>query len=337
MKALVHTKPFGLEYVDVNSPVRKEGEVLIKIASVGICGSDIHGYSGESGRRIPPIIMGHEASGIVTDVGENSRFNPGDRVCVDSTIYCGLCEFCIKQKVNLCSDRKVIGVSCEEYYRDGAMAEYISVPERIVYKINDSISMDDAALIEPASVAYHSISLSQFNKDDTIMVVGAGIIGLSIIQVLKMRGCNEIISVDINDSRLDVAKFYGADYLINPQRENKSQKINKGVDIAFEAVGINSTVNYCIDSVKKSGKVILVGNVQQNVTFPLQKIVTRELIILGSCAISGEYPEVIRDLTDGKINFDKIVTSTASLSHGKQWFDELSSGKHNQIKVILNP
>jgi len=334
MKALVHTKPFDIEYVDFVDPERKEDELLIKISSVGICGSDIHGYSGETGRRIPPIIMGHEASGIITETGKSSKFAIGDRVCLDSTIYCGKCTFCKQEKVNLCSNRKVIGVSCDEYSRNGAMAEYISVPERIVHKLDDSISMDDAALIEPASVAYHAISISQFNKNDTILVVGAGIIGLCIIQVLKMKGCNKIISVDINDSRLDIAKFYGADSLINPQ---KSKKINREVDIAFEAVGVDSTVNYCINNVKKGGKVVLVGNVQQKITCSLQRIVSRELTILGSCAISGEYPEVINDLSKGKINFNKIVTSKAPLCDGKHFFDKLNSGDHSQLKVILNP
>jgi len=337
LKALVHTKPYGIDYLEVKDPQRKNDEVIIKIASVGICGSDINGYSGETGRRIPPIIMGHEASGVVTETHENLKLNIGDRVCFDSTIYCGKCNYCLIQKVNLCSERKVFGVSCDEYRKNGAMSEYISVPERIVHKLENNISMDEAALIEPASVAYHSVSLSKFNPKDTVMVVGAGVIGLTIIQVLKMRRCKNIISIDINDGRLKVAKYYGADILINAEKENVATRIDKKVDIAFEAVGINKTVNYCLESVKKAGKIILVGNVQPNITVSLQKIVSRELNILGSCAISGEYPIVIKDLSEGKINFKKIITTKAPLNDGKYWFDKLNSDNHNQIKVILNP
>jgi len=341
LKALLHTKPYSLDYLEVKDPQRKDDEVIIKIASVGICGSDIHGYSGETGRRIPPIIMGHEASGVVTEIHENSKLNIGDRVCFDSTIYCGKCDYCLSEKVNLCSERKVFGVSCDEYLKNGAMSEYISVPERIVYKLEDNISMDEAALIEPASVAYHCVSLSKFDPNDTVMVVGAGVIGLTIIQVLKMRRCKSIISIDINDARLKIAKYYGADILINAGKENIATRIDKDcnekVDIAFEAVGINKTVNYCLESVKKAGKIILVGNVQPNITVSLQRIVSRELNILGSCAISGEYPQVIKDLSEGKINFKKIITTKAPLNDGKYWFDKLNSDNHNQIKVILNP
>jgi L-iditol 2-dehydrogenase len=173
------------------------------------------------------------------------------------------------------------------------------------------------------------------------MVIGAGVIGLIIIQALKIYGCDNIISVDVDTNRLEVAKYYGATILIN-SRENDVKRIIKNnyleeIDLAFEAVGIDETVNLSIESVKKNGRIVLVGNVMPNVRIPLQKIVTRELKITGSCAIAGEYPLVIKDLSEKKLDFEKIITSTARLIDGKDWFEKLHSGSHNEIKVILNP
>ena len=341
MKALVHTKPYSMEYKDVSEPILKKDDVLIKVASVGICGSDVHGYTGNTGRRIPPIIMGHEASGEIAKVGENSTFNIGDRVTFDSTIHCGTCKYCKRKQVNLCSERKVLGVSCDEYLQHGAMAEYLSIPERIVHKIDKNIDFDDAALIEPASVAYHAVRLSKFKPHDKVIVIGTGVIGLTIIQALKIKGCNKIISVDLVEERLNVAKYYGADITINSKNESEMNYFKKNfsgeIDLAFEAVGINETINLGINCVRKKGKVILVGNIAQNVNVPLQNIVTRELKLLGSCAIAGEYPIVIKHLSEKKLKFDKINTAKVPLSEGSNYFEKLEQRNSDHIKVILNP
>ena len=341
MKALVHTAPYKLEIKEVAKPEISDGEVLIKIAAVGICGSDVHGFTGKTGRRIPPVIMGHEAAGKIVEVSEDSAYSVGDRVTFDSTIYCGKCPHCLDGRVNLCSDRRVIGVSCDDYLQDGAMTEYIAVPERILYKLPANVEYKDASLIEPASVAYHAVSLVDVLPDDHVIVVGVGVIGVIIVQALKIAGCKNIIAVDIDDFRLEVAKYYGADTIINSREMNPAEYVDKNlkdqIDIVFEAVGIEDTVSMSFNTVRKGGSVVLVGNVTPEVKFPLQKVVTTELRVFGSCASAGEYPIIIKDLAESKLNFDRIITAQAPLEDGEMWFKTLHAGNHNQIKVVLIP
>jgi L-iditol 2-dehydrogenase len=162
---------------------------LIQVAACGICGSDVHGYDGSSGRRIPPIVMGHEAAGMVAAVGSEVRtVSPGDRVTFDSTVYCAKCEFCLRGEVNLCNDRQVVGVSCGEYRRAGAFAEYIAVPEYIVYRLPPSLSFADAAMLEAVSVALHAVELSGIEGGETALVIGAGMIGLLALQAAVNAG-----------------------------------------------------------------------------------------------------------------------------------------------------
>src|SRR3989344_3544086 len=211
MNALVHTKPNTLEYKDVPMPVRRGlDEVIIKMRAVGICGSDVHGFTGQTSRRIPPIIMGHEVSGEIFEISRNSAFKVGDRVVVDSTIFCGDCSYCKIGKVNLCDNRRVLGVSCDTYRQDGAMAEFFVVPERIVYKLPNNIDFTDAALIEPASVSFHAVAQAKISPDSTVLVVGAGVIGLFVIQALCIKGCKNIFIMDTDSDRVNIALKYGA-------------------------------------------------------------------------------------------------------------------------------
>lgn len=341
MKALIHTKPKKLEYVDVPMPVRSNpGDIIIKMRAVSICGSDVHGFTGETGRRIPPIVMGHEVSGEVFETEDGSTFKIGDKVTVDSTIFCGKCDACKTGRVNLCSERRVLGVSCDAYKQDGAMAEYFSVPERIVYKLPDNVDFIDAALIEPASVAFHALSQSRVTAQSTVLVVGAGVIGLFIVQALRIKGCKKIIVVDIDPERLAVAKAYGAEHIINAQEEDTAKKINalygeEAVDISFEAVGVAESVKLAISTVKKQGQTILIGNVTPSVPIPLQDIVTGEKTIIGSCASAGEYGEVIKHISEGRLDVKHLITKVAPLSEGEKWFKELLEKKGTHIKIVL--
>jgi len=158
MKALVLVDKNRFEYKEVPTPKVKSNEVLIHVKACGICGSDIHGMDGSTGRRKPPIIMGHEASGVIKEVGSSVKsYQEGDRVTFDSTIYCGSCFYCNLGLHNLCDNRRVVGVSCDDYHRDGAMAEYISLPENILYRIPDGLSYEKTAMVEPVSVAFHAV------------------------------------------------------------------------------------------------------------------------------------------------------------------------------------
>ena len=183
MKALLLTAPSHLEYTNFAEPAPAEDEVLLKIRACGICGSDIHGWDGSSGRRRPPLIMGHEASGEVLAVGPRvERWKPGDRVTFDSTIWCGQCDYCRAGQVNLCENRRVVGVAPAEYRQHGAFAEKLSLPARILYALPDALSFEQAAMVEPVSIAIHAIKRVTVLPTDTAVVVGAGMIGLFVIR-----------------------------------------------------------------------------------------------------------------------------------------------------------
>jgi L-iditol 2-dehydrogenase len=187
MKALVHTASYQFEFKDVPQPQPGDDEILVRVKAVGICGSDVHGYTGKTGRRIPPIIMGHEASGVVEAVGKNAKnVAVGDRITFDSTVYCNQCMWCRLGRVNLCENRNILGVSIPAFRRDGCMAEYVVMPWWITYKLPDAVSFEEAALVEPAAVSMHAARITPIDVNDVVAVVGAGPIGMFAVQAAKV-------------------------------------------------------------------------------------------------------------------------------------------------------
>jgi len=342
MKALVLEDYNRLVYKDVANPGFKDDEVLIEVKAVGICGSDVHGTDGSTGRRIPPIIMGHEASGIIVETGKNvSSWRSGDRVTFDSTIYRLDDWYTQKGHYNLSDNRMVLGVSCKEFRRDGAFAQYVAVPAHILHRIPENVPFEHAAMVEPVAVALHAVNLSGVKINDTAVVFGSGMIGLFIIQLLKLAGCN-VIAVDVLQEKLDMALKAGAGVVLNSQTDNIPDQIRKltnfrGADFAFEAVGISPTINGAIESLRKGGTLILVGNLSAKVEFPLQKVVTGEITVKGSCAINGEYPSVLDLLSNGKIDVDSMISAIVPLSEGARYFDKLYKKEPGLLKIILKP
>lgn len=343
MKALVLEKPMQLEYRDVPDPVLSDdSSVLVRLMASAICGSDVHGLDGSTGRRIPPIIMGHEASGIIEMVGKRVKhFAKGDRVTFDSTIYCGECFFCRRGQANLCDDRRVLGVSCADYRQDGTFAELVVVPERILYRLPDSLDFVSASLTEPLAVAAHAARIGRPEAGDSILVVGAGLIGLLLIQVLRANSSGTIIAVDMDSSRLDSATRFGADHtvLAGPDAVGKVQELTqgRGADQAFEAVGASAPIETAVQGLRKGGTLTLIGNASPKIELPLQSVVTRQLTLRGSCAISGEYPFALDLMASGKVNTKAIVSATAPLSEGANWFSRLYAREAGLMKVVLLP
>jgi L-iditol 2-dehydrogenase len=342
MKALLLTKYRSLEIAEVPTPVVGAGEVLIRVGACGICGSDVHGYDGSSGRRIPPIVMGHEAAGRIAAVGVGvTGLSEGDRVTFDSTIYCGACEYCRRGEVNLCDHRQVLGVSCGDYSRAGAFAEFVAVPARVVYKLPESISFAEAAMLEAVAVAIHAVSLAEISAESTALVVGAGTIGVLILQALRVAGCGRVIVSDVDPTRLKMAQELGATDVLSANEDSVTHTLQRtggvGVDVAMEAVGRNETVQAAIASVRKGGTVVLVGNISPDVTLPLQKVVTRQIRLQGSCASAGEYPQAIALMASGEIRVKPLITAIAPLADGPQWFERLYAREPNLLKVVLTP
>ncbi len=343
MKALVLKEYNNFEIQDVPVPAFGDDEALIRVKAAAICGSDVHGMDGSSGRRIPPIIMGHEASGVIEKIGKNvPGFKPGDRVTFDSTVFCGQCHFCRRGEINLCDNRRVLGVSCGDYRLHGAFAEYVAVPGRILFHVGDAVTFEQAAMVEPLSVAFHALRRSAVSLNSSAVVVGAGMIGLLVVQLLKVAGCGKIIAVDMVDAKLDMAKKFGAHVGIRSDQADAAKEIQaltggRGADLAFEVVGMTPTVQIALASVKKGGAVTLVGNIKPTVDFPLQAAVTRQLTIYGTCASAGEYPDCLDLIGSGKVDVDSFISAVAPLEEGASWFKRLYAAEPGLLKVILKP
>ncbi|GHU07878.1 galactitol-1-phosphate 5-dehydrogenase [Betaproteobacteria bacterium] len=343
MKALVLKEYKQFSYEDVPVPEIGEDDVLIRVKACGICGSDVHGIDGSTGRRIPPIIMGHEAAGVIERVGSRvTDWKVGERVTFDSTIVLRPDFYSQKGVFNLSDYRKVLGVSCGEYRQHGAFAEYVAVPQSILYHLPEKLSFAQAAMVEPVSVAFHGVSLLDIEINDSAVVFGCGMIGLFIVQALRIKGCGEIIAVDLDQSRLDTALKFGADHAFNGKDPEILEKIKKlthgrGADVALEAVGITSTIDTAIRSVRKGGQVVLVGNLATKVEVPLQIIITHQLRITGSCASAGEYPACLDMIANGRVKVDEMISAVAPLTEAAAWFERLYKGEPGLMKVIIAP
>ena len=343
MKALLLTAYNLLEYTDVPVPAIGPEDVLVRVKACGICGSDVHGLDGSTRRRVPPLIMGHEASGVIAGVGKNvTAWHVGERVTFDSTVYCGTCHFCRRGLINLCDDRRVLGVSCADYRQHGAFAEYVALPQRILYRLPDALSFEQAAMVEALSVALHAVARTPVSLNDTAVVVGAGMIGLLVIQALRVAGCGHVVAVDLAQARLDLACQLGADEGLTPDSGDVvahmlERTAGRGADVAFEVVGITSTLTLATQCLRKGGSLTLVGNLSPATEFLLQSVVTRELTLYGSCASRGEYPACLDLIARRAINVGALISAVAPLAEGASWFKRLYDREPGLMKVILTP
>lgn len=343
MKALVlkEYRKFAVE--EFPEPSLQPNEVLVRVRACGICGSDVHGMDGSTGRRIPPIVMGHEAAGVIAEIGSDvTGWSKGDRVTFDSTVSCGECWYCRRGRINLCENRRVLGVSCGEYRRHGAFAEFVAVPQHILYRLPESISFEQAAMVEAVSVAVHAVERTPLALSASVAVIGAGMIGLLVVQALRARGCGEIIAIDLDEGKLKLARKFGATSTLQAGASDLQEKIRaltsgRGVDAAFEVVGLPASVATAIASVRKGGSITLVGNLKPQVELPLQAVVTRELTLIGTCASAGEYPACLDLIASGKINVTDFISATAPLEEGVKWFERLYAGEKGLMKVLLKP
>jgi len=343
MKALLLTDYMHLTLTDMAVPAIGPQDVLIRVRSCGICGSDVHGMDGSTGRRIPPLVMGHEAAGLIAEVGRDVReWKAGDRVTFDSTVSCGECAFCRTGDINLCDNRQVLGVSCGDYRRHGAFAEYVAVPARILYRLPESLSFDHAAMIEAVSVAVHAVALTPLAAGDTAVVVGCGMIGQLTIQAAKAAGFAQVVGVDVDDARLAVAQSAGADAVFNSRTcdvpaEIRARTNGRGADAVLEAVGMTAPIQTAISAARKGGTVTLIGNFSGQIDLPLQQVVTRQIRLQGSCASAGEYPKCIELLASRRIRVDDLISAYTPLEDAANWFDRLYRREPNLMKVIVRP
>ena len=344
MQALVLTEYKNLQMQEVAKPtLLSPTQVLVRIKAASICGSDVHGYDGSTGRRKPPLIMGHEGSGVIEEAGSLvTNFKVGDRVTFDSTIYCGTCSFCKQGLFNLCDNRRVLGVSCVDYHQDGIFAEYALIEERILFHLPEGLTFEEAAMAEPAGVAAHAISLAGPKLGEDVAVVGAGLIGLLAIKLLRTMTSGTVIAIEMDEQRRKKALQIGADATFDPRDPEllaTIKTLTKGemLPLVYEAVGASSPINTAISLVRKGGTVVLVGNVTPTIELPLQSVVTRQIRLQGSCAINGEYPTVLKMMADKKLDVTDLISKVAPLKEGRIWFDKLYNREDNLLKVVLVP
>ncbi|MGQ9502351.1 MAG: zinc-dependent alcohol dehydrogenase, partial [Anaerolineae bacterium] len=287
--------------------------------------------------------MGHEAAGVIVHVGSAvPGWKAGDRVTFDITLHCGACYFCRRGMFNLCKQRRIIGVSTPEFRVHGAFAEYVVVPHRVLYRLPEELSFEHAAMMEPLSVAAHAIQLTSVALYDTAVVIGAGVIGLLLVQLLRLAGCGQIIAVDVEHDRLQRALVLGADaaLLSDPDKlvtEIRQRTEGRGADVVFEAVGLTQTIQMAVESAREGGTVTLIGNLSPAVELPLQKVVTRQLKLIGSTNAAGESEACLRMLASKAVQVDPLISAIAPLSEGVVWFRRLYAREPGLMKVILVP
>ena len=341
MKALVHTAPYVMELQEWDIPSYDADDLLIRVKACAICGSDVKGYTGKTGRRQPPIIMGHEASGVVEATGANvTGFERGDRVCFDSTVYCRRCAYCLRGRPNMCERRQVMGVSEGTYRRHGAMAEYVVVPYWIAVRLPDDLSFAQAALVETVSIGVHAANRTPVRLNDTVVVVGVGAIGLTALQAIRLKGAGKVIVTDLSPWRLELARQLGADEAIRADRADLLDRLREatgpeGADAVIEAVGIQASVDAALAITRKGGALTLIGNVTPRVEVGLQSIVFGEVEVRGTCASSGEFPDSVGLVVSGRIRVEPLITERARLEDGQAVFDRLYQGAEKSIRTVF--
>jgi L-iditol 2-dehydrogenase len=249
---------------------------------------------------------------------------------------------CREGQVNLCGNRRVFGVSCDEYRQHGAYAEFVAVPEHIVYSLPPNLPFEHAALIEPVSVALHAVDLLKVQSGDRAVVVGSGMVGLLVIQALRAAGCRDVIAIDIDAGRLQLARDLGATHMIDSKSTDAFAAVleltgGRGADVSAEVVGNTAALTTAVRSVARGGRVVLVGNISPEVALPLQIVVSRELTLTGSCASAGEYPRAIDLVANGTIRVAPLITALAPLAEGPHWFERLYAREPGLMKIVLQP
>lgn len=342
MKALYFTADKTMELRDIAVPVPKTGQYLIRVKMCGICGSDFEGYMGKTGRRTPPMIMGHEFAGVITEAPEGGKFKKGESVVVFPKPFCGTCEYCKKGLVNVCTSGICMGVLSA----NGAMCEYVAVDEKYLIPFSpEKLPYDIASMTEPLSVAYravYKISDEELQASDHIVVIGAGTIGLLVTAMLAHRKAKHIIVSDTQEFRLEAAKKMGAHTVVNPASGDFEEAIKKATDgkkcdFSIEAVGISATAESSLDALKIGGTAIWIGNAQKIVSINMQKIVTTELSVRGSYVYDFDgFKKCVELLQDKVIDVSSMITNTYKLQDGVAAFKSLENNTDGKmLKVML--
>jgi L-iditol 2-dehydrogenase len=338
MKALMYEGAWQMPLREIEAPEPGPEDVVVKVQAVGICGSDVHGFTGSTGRRTPGIVMGHEFTGSIAAVGAQvAGYELGERVVVHPLVTCGTCAMCRAGRPNVCQNRTMIGMT---YH--GAYAEAVRVPQRQLHRLPANLSWEHGALVEPLAVALHAVNMTPLNLMESVLVVGAGPIGLLALLAARLKGAGSVIVTDRSRHRLELARRLGADLVVNVAEQDAVAVVREatggaGAHVAIEAVGITPTVQQALEATRIGGHVTWIGNSAREVTLNMQQVVTREITIHGVYGFNEEFAQAIDALGAGQIKVAPLVEQIAPLEEGPQLVHDLAKGTLEAVKVILKP
>ena len=339
MKAVILEKPRNLRLINKPRTPLHDHDIRIKVAKVGICGSDIHIYEGGIPWVNMPVILGHELSGTIVEVGNSAQFDVGQRVTVIPLVYCGQCDFCRRRQTNRCSNLRIYGV-----HLDGAYAEEIVVADYRIRPLNSNISLDQAALMDPLSVAVHAINCSQIKPKENAVILGAGAIGLLAIQVLTARNCSFLTVTGRISSKLNLARKLGANLALNATEVNVVEEglraCRGGYDIVLDFVCSEETINQAALLGKPGARIVLIG-----APFPVNKpaidyvsIYRKELTLIASRGYTDEeFDYALSLMESGKIQTDSLITARFRLDQTKEALQFVQTKRKDSIKVLIEP
>lgn len=336
MKALQVVKPGEMKLVELDMPkLQKSTEVLLNVKAAGICGSDVHIAHGTNPYATYPRIIGHEAVGEVSEVGEDVKdFKKGDKVVLEPITYCGECYACKKGRHNVCKDVKVSGV-----HMDGGFQEYLVVDQKMLHKFPEELDFTQAVVAEPYTIGYQANARGGTSKGDIILVHGAGPIGLVVCDVAKSKGATCIVS-ELNENRLNMSKDFGADYTINPAKENFHERImeitnNMGPNIIFEAAGVPSLLAESVELVSPAGAVVAMAFGKEPISVNFQQINQKEVTVVGTRLQNNKFPAAISSLTNRLDKIDKLVTHVFPIEEYEKAFEAFQDKNANSCKVVV--
>ncbi len=332
MQALVYTDTETLIYREEKNPQLVKGESIIKVSASGICGSDMHAYHGKDERRIPPLILGHEISGVI-EKGKES----GKKVVLNPLITCGACDYCKNGREHLCNKRIILGMN-RPIMRQGGFAEYVSIPDKNIYELPKNLNMKEAPIAEPCAVSLHAVELGEKElfksiKESKALVIGAGAIGLLCgLIISKIKKCEDIVIIDPNDKRLKEAlKYLDADGF-KPSDKNI---LSDYFDIVFDTVGLEATRQQAIKSIKPGGIIIHIGLTQPTGNFNFRKATLQEITLIGTyCYTNNDFKKTLNILNNKEIGSLEWI-EYRELKEGASAFKEIHNASCASPKIIL--
>lgn len=343
MRALVYHGPGQMRLEERSVPVPKDDEVLIKMHAAVVCGTDtgVYHLKETTERFAPPLVLGHEVSGEIAGSGKNAlKYAIGTRVTINPMLYCRECNYCKRGEINYCANRASFGTSINGKKTDGGMQEYFTIREDAVIPLDDRISYEEGALLEPLAVCYYAAISGSFGKDESVVVTGAGPIGLFVIKFLKTLGASCIIASDIIDGRLELAKKYGADEVVNVnkialEKTVKEKTGGMGADRVIITADNHSAIPDSFKLVRNGGKIIVVAITYCDIKIDPVQLVTRNISLIGSYMFRGEQADIMKMIAEGKIKVSDIITSTCPLSESEGLFARLSAPDCKDVKVMI--